>query len=70
MRFEQGTVTSMIQEKDTFKGVLYKTKTGQVSEAHASLTIVSDGCFSNLRRFLCKSKVKRFVSLCTQHILQ
>ena len=52
VRFEQGTVTSMIQEKETFKGVLYKTRTGQVSEAHASLTIVCDGCFSNLRRFL------------------
>ncbi|PSS26160.1 Squalene monooxygenase [Actinidia chinensis var. chinensis] len=54
---EQGTVTSLIEEKGTVKGVQYKTKSGQESTAYAPLTIVCDGCFSNLRRSLCNPKV-------------
>ncbi|PKI32647.1 hypothetical protein CRG98_046957, partial [Punica granatum] len=54
---EQGTVTSLIEEKGTIKGVQYKTKDGQELKAYAPLTVVCDGCFSNLRRSLCKPKV-------------
>ncbi|KAE8719179.1 Squalene epoxidase 3 [Hibiscus syriacus] len=54
---EQGTVTSLLEENGTIKGVEYKTKGGQVSIAYAPLTIVCDGCFSNLRRSLCDPKV-------------
>lgn len=57
MRLGQGTVTSLIEENGTIKGVHYKTKAGQELEAFAPLTIVCDGCFSNLRRSLCKPKV-------------
>ncbi|CAI0405482.1 unnamed protein product [Linum tenue] len=38
--------------------VQYKTKDGQELKAYAPLTIVCDGCFSNLRRNLCTPKVK------------
>lgn len=58
MRLEQGTVTSLLEEKGTIKGVHYKTKDGQEHRVYAPLTIVCDGCFSNLRRSLCKPKVK------------
>ncbi|CAL5434214.1 unnamed protein product [Camellia sinensis] len=54
---EQGTVTSLLEEKGTIQGVQYKTKNGKESAAFAPLTIVCDGCFSNLRRSLCTSKV-------------
>lgn len=57
VRLEQGTVTSLIEEKGTIKGVQYKTKAGEELTASAPLTIVCDGCFSNLRRSLCDSKV-------------
>ncbi|KAF5731883.1 squalene monooxygenase-like isoform X1 [Tripterygium wilfordii] len=57
VRLEQGTVTSLIEEKGTIKGVQYKTKTGQSLTAQAPLTIVCDGGFSNLRRSLCEPKV-------------
>ncbi|KAF2324991.1 hypothetical protein GH714_022106 [Hevea brasiliensis] len=57
VRLEQGTVTSLLEEKGTIKGVLYKTKTGEEHTAFAPLTIVCDGCFSNLRRSLCNPKV-------------
>ncbi|XP_057482090.1 squalene epoxidase 3-like isoform X1 [Actinidia eriantha] len=57
VRLEQGTVTSLLEENRTIKGVQYKTKTGQELKAYAPLTIVCDGCFSNLRRSLCKPKV-------------
>ncbi|PHU10346.1 Squalene epoxidase 3 [Capsicum chinense] len=59
VRLEQGTVTSLIEERGSVKGVNYKTKDtggGQLT-AYAPLTIVCDGCFSNLRRSLCNSKV-------------
>ncbi|XAR52970.1 Squalene monooxygenase [Bertholletia excelsa] len=57
VRMEQGTVTSLLEEKGTIKGVQYKTKNGEELTAHAPLTIVCDGCFSNLRRSLCNPKV-------------
>lgn len=57
VRLEQGTVTSLLEENGTIKGVQYKTKTGQELTAYAPLTIVCDGCFSNLRRSLCTPKV-------------
>ncbi|GMN35915.1 hypothetical protein TIFTF001_005619 [Ficus carica] len=56
VRLEQGTVTSLLEENGTIKGVQYKTKTGQELTAYAPLTIVCDGCFSNLRRSLCTPK--------------
>ncbi|XP_030537971.1 squalene monooxygenase SE1-like [Rhodamnia argentea] len=57
VKLEQGTVTSLIEENGTIKGVQYKTKDGKEWAAYAPLTIVCDGCFSNLRRSLCKPKV-------------
>ncbi|XVE67388.1 hypothetical protein DITRI_Ditri08aG0156300 [Diplodiscus trichospermus] len=54
---EQGTVTSLLEENGTVKGVHYKNKGGQELTAYAPLTIVCDGGFSNLRRSLCYSKV-------------
>lgn len=57
VRLEQGTVTSLLEENGTVKGVQYKTKDGQELKAYAPLTIVCDGCFSNLRRSLCEPKV-------------
>lgn len=57
VRLEQGTVTGLVEEKGTIKGVHYKTKTSQELTAYAPLTIVCDGCFSNLRRSLCDPKV-------------
>lgn len=57
VKLEQGTVTSLLEENGTIQGVNYKTKDGQVMTEQAPLTIVCDGCFSNLRRSLCKPKV-------------
>ncbi|XP_078435510.1 squalene monooxygenase SE1-like [Wolffia australiana] len=57
VRLEQGTVTSLIEEKGAVRGVAYKTKNGDEVKAYAPLTIVCDGCFSNLRRVLCSPKV-------------
>ncbi|XP_034227369.1 squalene monooxygenase SE1-like isoform X2 [Prunus dulcis] len=58
VRLEQGTVTSLLEEKGTIKGVQYKSKGGDLElTAHAPLTIVCDGCCSNLRRSLCDPKV-------------
>ncbi|KAJ6335323.1 hypothetical protein OIU78_012035 [Salix suchowensis] len=56
VQLEQGTVTSLLEEKGTVRGVQYKTKDGQELTAFAPLTIVCDGCFSNLRRSLCNPK--------------
>ncbi|KAL8199569.1 hypothetical protein R6Q57_013137 [Mikania cordata] len=58
VQLEQGTVSSLLEDKGTIKGVMYKTKTGQVMKAYAPLTIVCDGCFSNLRSSLCNSQVE------------
>nr|XP_027074161.1 squalene monooxygenase-like [Coffea arabica] len=57
VRLEQGTVTSLLEDDGTVKGVEYKTKSGKQLKAYAPLTIVCDGCFSNLRRSLCSSKI-------------
>ncbi|EPS67087.1 squalene monooxygenase 1, partial [Genlisea aurea] len=54
---EQGTVTSLVEENGTIVGVNYKTKDRNESTAYAPLTIVCDGCFSNLRRSLCTPQV-------------
>ncbi|KAK8360497.1 hypothetical protein V6Z11_A04G170600 [Gossypium hirsutum] len=54
---EQGTVTSLLEENGIIKGVHYKDKSGQMLTASAPLTVVCDGCFSNLRRSLCNPKV-------------
>ncbi|KAM1043789.1 hypothetical protein ACFX15_034346 [Malus domestica] len=55
---EQGTVTTLIEEKGTIKGVMYKNKAGEEMRSYAPLTIVCDGCFSNLRRNLCTPNVE------------
>ncbi|KAL2906529.1 Squalene monooxygenase [Bienertia sinuspersici] len=57
VRLEQGTVTSLLEENGTVKGVQYKTKNGEELKTYAPLTVVCDGCFSNLRRSLCSPKV-------------
>ncbi|CAN0917731.1 Squalene monooxygenase SE1, partial [Linum grandiflorum] len=57
VRLQQGTVTSLLEENGVIKGVQYKTKDGLELKAYAPLTVVCDGCFSNLRRNLCTSKV-------------
>ncbi|KAL3514347.1 hypothetical protein ACH5RR_027064 [Cinchona calisaya] len=57
VRLEQGTVISLLEEKGTIRGVQYKTKSGEELTAYAPLTVVCDGCFSNLRRSLCDPKV-------------
>ena len=51
-------MTSLLEENGMVKGVSYKTKSGEELKAYAPLTIVCDGCFSNLRRSLCSPKVK------------
>ncbi|KAG2400472.1 Squalene monooxygenase [Vigna angularis] len=56
VRLEQGTVTSLLEEKGVIKGVQYKTKDSQELSVCAPFTIVCDGCFSNLRRSLCNPK--------------
>lgn len=58
VRLEQGTVTSLLEENGTVKGVQYKTKDGKEMTAYAPLTVVCDGCFSNLRRSLCNPQVR------------
>ncbi|TQE02406.1 hypothetical protein C1H46_011931 [Malus baccata] len=45
-------------EKGTIKGVKFRRKGSQEFTAHAPLTIVCDGCCSNLRRYLCNPKVE------------
>ncbi|XP_051149155.1 squalene epoxidase 3-like [Andrographis paniculata] len=50
VRFEQGTVVSLIEENGAIKGVRYNTKNSQVvASTYAPLTIVCDGSSSNLR---------------------
>ncbi|KAF3786648.1 Squalene monooxygenase [Nymphaea thermarum] len=57
VRLEQGTVTALIEDCGIIKGVKYKSMNGDEVEAYAPLTVVCDGCFSNLRRSLCYPKV-------------
>ncbi|GMJ03623.1 DROUGHT HYPERSENSITIVE 2, SQUALENE EPOXIDASE 1 [Hibiscus trionum] len=54
---EQGTVTSLLEENGTVNGVHYKDKSGRLLSAYAPLTVVCDGCFSNLRRALCNPEI-------------
>lgn len=67
---EEGSVTSLVEKKGIVKGVQYKTKDGQELSAFAPLTIVCDGCFSNLRRALCNPKVQKnsFISFFNYHM--
>ncbi|KAL8482090.1 hypothetical protein ACS0TY_028294 [Phlomoides rotata] len=58
VQLEQGTVTSLLEENGTITGIQYKSKSGEELKAYAPLTIVCDGCFSNLRRSLCTPKVE------------
>lgn len=58
VQMEQGNVTSLLEDNGSIKGVQYKTKDGKEHKAFAPLTIVCDGCFSNLRRSLCHPKVE------------
>ncbi|KAL2322408.1 hypothetical protein Fmac_026787 [Flemingia macrophylla] len=62
VRMEQGTVTTLLKQDNktviTVIGVQYKTKDGQEHKAYAPLTVVCDGCFSNLRQSLCRPKVE------------
>lgn len=63
VRIEQGNVVSLLKENGTVKGVQYKTRNSlEVTSAYAPLTVVCDGCFSNIRRSLCTSKVTDFMS--------
>ncbi|KAJ4877550.1 Squalene epoxidase 5 [Raphanus sativus] len=50
VRLEEGTVKSLIEEKGVIKGVTYKNSSGEEATAFAPLTVVCDGCYSNLRR--------------------
>ncbi|VYS67761.1 unnamed protein product [Arabidopsis thaliana] len=52
VRLEEGTVKSLIEEKGVIKGVTYKNSAGEETTALAPLTVVCDGCYSNLRRSL------------------
>ncbi|CAF2144764.1 hypothetical protein BRARA_B03700 [Brassica rapa] len=50
VQLEEGTVKSLIEEKGMVKGVTYKNSAGEEITAFAPLTVVCDGCYSNLRR--------------------
>jgi hypothetical protein len=69
VQLEQGTVTSLLEENGTVKGVQYKTKSGEELKAYAPLTIVCDGCFSNLRRALCSPKVHTLYTIPAIYLL-
>ncbi|XP_040374698.1 squalene monooxygenase SE1 [Rosa chinensis] len=58
VKLEQGSVTTLIEEKGIVKGVIYKNKAGEEMKAYAPLTIVCDSCFSNLRNSLSAPKVE------------
>lgn len=62
VKFEQGTVTSLLKKDGTVIGVNYKNKSRQEFTTKAPLTIVCDGCFSNLRSSLCNPKVMILIS--------
>ncbi|KAH0923327.1 hypothetical protein HID58_023345 [Brassica napus] len=50
VQLEEGTVKFLIEEKGVVKGVIYKNSAGEEITAFAPLTVVCDGCYSNLRR--------------------
>lgn len=52
-------MTSLLEQNNkNVVGVQYRTKDGQQLKAYAPLTVICDGCFSNLRRSLCHPKVE------------
>ena len=57
VQLEEGTVKSLIEEKGMVKGVTYKNSAGEEITAFAPLTVVCDGCYSNLRRSAIDNKV-------------
>ncbi|CAN6703399.1 unnamed protein product [Malus baccata var. baccata] len=49
VKLEQGTVTTLLEEKSTIKGVMYKNKTGEEMRTYAPLTIIENlSCFVSL----------------------
>ncbi|CAA7023368.1 unnamed protein product [Microthlaspi erraticum] len=56
VQLEEGTVKSLIEEKGVVKGVTYKNSAGEETTAFALLTVVCDGCYSNLRRSVVDNK--------------
>jgi squalene monooxygenase len=56
---KQATVTKLIEDDNTVKGVEFRSGEGgeSTSRVFAPLTIVCDGCFSRLRKSLSSSKV-------------
>ncbi|QHN78846.1 Squalene monooxygenase [Arachis hypogaea] len=57
VKLQQVTVTSLLEKNGIVKRVHFKTKSGEEFTAKAPLTVICDGCFSNLRRSLCNPKV-------------
>lgn len=59
MVLKQATVTKLIEDDNTVKGVEFRSGEGgeSTSQVFAPLTIVCDGCFSRLRKSLSSSKV-------------
>ena len=57
VQLEEGTVKFLIEEKGVVKGVIYKNSAGEEITAFAPLTVVCDGCYSNLRRSAVDNKV-------------
>jgi len=57
VQLEEGTVKSLIEEEGVVKGVTYKNSAGEEITAFAPLTVVCDGCYSNLRRSLVDNTV-------------
>lgn len=62
VQLEEGTVKSLIEEKGVVKGVIYKNSAGENITAFAPLTVVCDGCYSNLRRSAVDNKVSEHLS--------
>ncbi|CAF2016264.1 unnamed protein product [Brassica napus] len=58
VQLEEGTVKFLIEEKGVVKGVIYKNSAGEEITAFAPLTVVCDGCYSNLRRSAVDNKVE------------
>ncbi|PRQ56520.1 putative squalene monooxygenase [Rosa chinensis] len=58
VKLEQGSVTTLIEEKGIVKRMIYKNKAGEEMRTYAPLTIVCDGCLSYLRKSLSAPKVE------------
>lgn len=61
VQLEEGTVKSLIEENGVVKGVTYKNSAGEETTAFAPLTVVCDGCYSNLRRSLVDNTVSTYI---------